>query len=450
MQKVDLLRGPIAPSLARLAFPIMGTAMMQMAYNLTDMIWIGRISSNAVAAVGAAGMYLWLSNGLVMVPRLGGQVKLAQALGAGDHEQAARVAEAALHMGILLFSAATLLCLVFNAPLIGFFRLNQPSVVQDARTYLFIVALGFVFLYMNQVFTGLFTAIGVSGAIFRSTVVGLAANIVLDPVLIFGLGPIPAMGVAGAAIATVFAQGLVFLRFLSMARRETSLFPLVRLLRPSRRADWKEITAVGLPPAVQNMVFAFLSMVLARLVAGWGDAAVAVQKVGGQIESISWMTADGFASAVSAFLAQNYGAGQRDRIRRGYHTGLGLMVLWGLFTTALLGLFPGPIFRLFIPEADVLPIGVSYLRILALSQLFSCVEIVSAGAFQGLGNAIPPTVCGVAGNLLRIPLAILLTATPLALDGIWWSITLTSILKGVVVCGWFVLFLRRFLRRQQP
>lgn len=447
MQKVDLLQGPITPSLAKLAFPIMGTALIQMAYNMTDMIWIGRISSNAVAAVGAAGMYLWLANGLVTVPKLGGQVCLAQALGSGDREQAAHTAKAALHMGTLMFVLSTLLCLLFNKPMIGFFALNQASVVQDARIYLVIVALGFIFTYLNQVFTGLFTAMGASTAVFRSTVVGLAANIVLDPVLIFGLGPIPAMGVAGAAIATVFAQGLVFAMFLVMARREETVFPFIHLLHPSRARDWAAITRVGAPPAIQSMFFASLSMIISRLVTGWGDAAVAVQKVGSQIESISWMTAEGFASAVNAFMAQNYGAGQKDRIRHGFWTGTRLIAVWGVFTSLILIFLPQPLFRLFIPEPEILPMGVSYLRILGFSQMFSCIEIVGAGAFQGLGHSVPPTLCGMLGNLARIPMALALSSTVLGLDGIWWAITFSSIFKGLSVFIWFCVFLHRFMRK---
>ena len=106
MQKVDLLHGRILPSLAKLAFPIMATQLIQMAYNLTDMIWIGRVGSGAVAAVGASGMYLWLANGLATIPRLGGQVKAAHALGSGDTEKAAAYAAAAFRLGAVLAGRA--------------------------------------------------------------------------------------------------------------------------------------------------------------------------------------------------------------------------------------------------------------------------------------------------------------------------------------------------------
>ena len=182
-RKVNLTEGPILKGLAKLAFPIMGTSLIQMAYNLTDMIWIGRVSSNAVAAVGAAGMYLWMANGFATIPRMGAQVKAAHALGAGDEEKARDYARAAFQIGTVLFLLVTLVYVAGNRPLIGFFKLNQESVVQDARAYLVIVGLGMIFSFMNQIFTGIFTALGMSLVTFRSTLIGLGANIVLDPEL---------------------------------------------------------------------------------------------------------------------------------------------------------------------------------------------------------------------------------------------------------------------------
>lgn len=129
------------------------------------------------------------------------------------------------------------------------------------------------------------------------------------------------------------------------------------------------------------MLFTGISMIIARLVAN-GDAAVAVQKVGSQIESISWMTTDGFAAAVNSFIAQNHGAGNRDRIRKGYSHAMGIVLVWGIFCTLLLILCPEPIFRIFITEPDVIPMGVDYLMILGVSQLFMSVEIYSRCIFR--------------------------------------------------------------------
>ncbi len=226
MQKIDLLNGRIVPTLIRLTLPIMGTSLVQMAYNLIDMIWIGRVSADAVAAVGAAGMYLWISQGLATIPRIGSQVKSAQAIGAGDIDKAACYAQAAFHMGGVLMAVFMMVCLLFNGPLIGFFKLNSPDIVADARSYLFIVAIGYVFTFTSQIYTGLFTAMGASTTVLRSTSVGLVANAVLDPLFIFGVGPLPNMGVAGAALATILAQGIVCIVFIFAGKKDTFCFPM--------------------------------------------------------------------------------------------------------------------------------------------------------------------------------------------------------------------------------
>ncbi|MDO4444483.1 MAG: MATE family efflux transporter [Bacillota bacterium] len=446
-QNVNLLEGSIAGGLAKLALPIMGTSLIQMAYNLTDMIWIGRINSGAVAAVGAAGMYMWLSNGFSILARMGGQVLMGQTLGAGKKEEARNYARAALQLGIFFGILYGLVAVLGNRPLIGFFHLNSEVVIEQARWYLIITCGGIVFNFLNQIFTGLLTAMGNSVVTFRSTTIGLAVNLVLDPVLIFGVGPIPAMGAAGAAIATVFAQMIVFLLYVWSVRKEPLIFKDLRIFTVTGFPYFKEIIAVGLPTAVQSLIFTGISMLIARIIAGWGDAAVAVQKVGSQIESISWMTAEGFGSAVNAFTAQNYGAGRKDRVKKGYHTALKIVLAWGCFTTFVLVVFPEVLFKIFITEPDVIPMGVDYLRILAVSQLFMCTEATAAGTFQGLGKTMPPSLTGIVFNALRIPMALALGATVLGLNGIWWSISISSILKGIILPVWLGVIFYRWKRK---
>lgn len=436
-ENIDLLNGPVFSSLTRLALPIMATSLVQMAYNLTDMIWIGRISSDAVASVGAAGMYMWFANGIAVLAKMGGQVKVGHSLGAGEQAEACGYARNAIQLSLFLGLLYGVLCFAFQHPLIGFFRLNSPAVIQDAQVYLAITCGLVVFSFLNQVFTGILTAMGNSRTSFLATAVGLVINIVLDPVLIFGIGPFPKLLVAGAAIATVFAQAVVTAVFLLAVRTESEIFLNLRFFTKPQLSILKEIIRIGLPSSLQNMIFTGISMVIARIVAGFGDSAVAVQKVGSQIESISWMTSDGFAAAVNSFIAQNFGAGNEARARKGYRCSMIVVLLWGVFCTIVLIVFPALIFRIFIPEADVLPMGISYLQILGVSQLFMCMEITTAGAFSGLGQTLPPSVVSVSLTTARIPLALILISTPLGLDGIWWSITISSIFKGIVLTAAF-------------
>ena len=191
-------------------------------------------------------------------------------------------------------------------------------------------------------------------------------------------------------------------------------------------------------------------MIIGRLIASWGPVAIAVQKVGSQIEAISWMTAEGFGVALTAFVGQNYGANRWDRILKGYKVTMILAGFIGIFATILL-IFAGKnIFSIFLPEAEAIEAGGTYLRILGLSQLFMCIEITTAGAFFGVGKTIPPSVIGIVFTGLRIPLAIYLSqASLLGINGVWWAISLTSIFKGVILVTLFIFMVLKPIKQRR-
>ena len=445
---VDLLNEAIAPALTRLALPIMATSLVQMLYNLTDMAWIGRLGAGAVTAVGSAGMCTWFSQGFAILARTGGQVKTAHCLGAGENDSAAQYARGALQLGILFAVLYGLVSLFGASRLIGFFKLNSSEVIAQAEWYVRIACGLVIFSYLNAILTGLLTAAGNSRTPFIVNVAGLVFNVVLDPVLIFGIGPFPELGVSGAAAATVTAQALVSLLFFKAVLREKVLFPHLRLWGLVPVKVWREIVRIGVPSAVQNLIYAGISMILTRLITGWGDLAVAAQRVGSQIESVSWMVGDGFSAAVNAFLGQNYGAKRYDRVRRGYFCAIAMTAAWGLCTTFLLIGMARPLFSIFLQEEEVMAIGVNYLRIVGLSQMFMMVEQTSIGAFSGLGRTLYPSIVSVTFTSARIPVAVLLSSV-MGLSGIWWALSISSMVKGCILFVSFVLFLYVFLERKK-
>lgn len=448
-KKVDLLKGHIFTSLTELALPIMVTALVQMAYNLTDMAWIGIAGASSVAAVGAGGMYVWLSQGVVALAKMGGQVKVAHALGGGRKEEAAQYASGALQLGILFSVLYGALCIFGAKPLIGFFGLSNRGIVENAQIYLKITCGLIVFSYMNVILTGILTAMGDSRTPLKANVIGLVLNMVLDPLLIFGVGPVKGFGVAGAAAATVFAQAVVTLVFIIAIRKDKLVFDKVRLIQKVPWDYMSSMIRIGFPASVQNLIYTSISMILTRFVAEFGDTAVAVLRVGGQIESISWMTADGFAAAINSFVGQNYGAKQYGRVKKGYFTAVAVMFLWGLFCTFLLIVFPKQIFGLFIHEADVIPMGVRYLVILGVSQMFMCVELTTVGALSGLGKTLLSSVISIVFTTARIPLAMFLGSTFLGLDGIWWAFSISSIIKGILFFLCFIAVSRKIGKHQE-
>ncbi|MEG0847237.1 MAG: MATE family efflux transporter [Niameybacter sp.] len=443
-RRIDLTEGHMIGKLIKLALPIMGTSFIQMAYNMTDMIWIGRVGSSAVAAVGTAGFFTWLAMAFIMISKVGAEIKVAQSIGEKDLEGTKHYITSAVQVNCVLAIFYGIALLILADPLIGFFQLGDAHIIEMSKTYLVVMALGMVFYFMNPVFTAIFNGLGDSKTPFIINTIGLVFNMVFDPVLILGLGPIPAMGVFGAALATVVAQVVVTVCFIIvLAKRKESYLHINLFAKPEWQAI-RTLCVIGFPAAVQSGLFTLFSMVIGRIIAVFGPVPIAVQKVGSQIEAISWMTAGGLSTALGTFTGQNYGAGKYDRIEKGYRVTMGLSIVLGLFATILLVGFGRGLFSIFIPEADAIAGGEVYLRILGYSQLFMCMEITTTGLFNGLGRTYIPSVMSIILTGARIPMAYILSQpNVLGIDGVWWSITISSVVKGLVIVGILIYLVKR-------
>ena len=208
-EKGYLTEGPILRVLTKLSMPIVIAAFFSTAYSITDMAWIGKLGGDVVAGVGTGGMYVWLSGGHIALSRMGGQILVAQELGRGNKSLAIKYAAETIRLTILSGILFGLICLLFTDALVGFYALDSIAAIEAGKTYIRIVCGLIIFSYMGQVLTGLFTAQGDSKTPMVANFIGLSANMILDPVLIFGVGPIPRLGTAGASIATVTAQIIV-------------------------------------------------------------------------------------------------------------------------------------------------------------------------------------------------------------------------------------------------
>lgn len=436
----NLTKGSILKTLITLALPIMGTSFLQMAYNMTDMIWLGRVGSNAVAAAGTAGFYMWLSFAFVMVSKIGTEIKVSQSLGRGKREEAEKYGISGFQFNILVAVLYGLFIIIFRKGLIDFFNLSDEYVISRAISYLSIVTIGMIFAFTNPMITGIFNAYGDSKTPFLFNTVGLVANMVLDPMLILGFD----LGVKGAAIATIVSQLTVTVLFIGYVKSGRSVLGQFHFTYKPSLERIKEITKLGIPVAIQSGLFTIFSMIVAKIIAFWGPVAIAAQKVGAQIESISWMTAGGFQGALAAFTGQNYGAKEYKRIEKGYYLSMVIMGSIGIMASLAMFFFAKEIFSVFIPEEESIKIGTSYLRIISISQLFMCIEITTGGAFNGIGKTMPPSIVGIIFNALRIPASLYLAKElAMGLDGVWWTISISSVFKGVIMVSWFLIILKK-------
>ena len=440
----NLTKGPILKTLTKLAIPIMASSFLGTLYNITDMAWIGLLGSKAVAGVGVGGMFTWLSQGLAAMARMGGQVQVAQCIGRGESDRAHGFAQAAVQLATLMGMAYAVISLVFTRQMVAFFQLTDPEAQTAALSYTKIACGLIVFSFLTLTMTGLYTAQGDSKTPFLANLIGLVTNMILDPVLILGPGPFPKLGVVGAAIATVTAQAIVMTIMILgvIIQKKENVLKGIRLTAKIPKEYLGGLCRIGIPTAIQGMAYCAISMVLTRMVSAYGAEAVATQRVGGQIESISWNTADGFAAALNAFIAQNYGAGKMDRVRKGYRASLWTVGIWGLLISFVFICFPKAIADIFFHEPKAVATAVGYLVIIGFSEAFMCVELTTVGALSGLGRTRLCSIISITFTSARIPLAIILGGL-IGLSGIWWALSITSIIKGIIFTCTFLWITRK-------
>ncbi|MDL2263116.1 MATE family efflux transporter [Synergistaceae bacterium OttesenSCG-928-I11] len=438
-KKYDLTRGGILDRLLLVALPIIGTQLVQMSYNLTDMFLLGRVGSDAVAASGSAGMFIWLSNGLMLLGRMGAEIGVAQSVGRGDVESARRFSQHSLIVALVVGSIYALVCLFFSHDLIGFFRIREAEVAADAARYLSIVAVAMPGAFVNASVVGTFNGSGNSRMPFFINLTGLGLNILLDPIFIFVLG----MGVAGAAIATAIAQTCVCVLMLrALIGRRDRPFERYAFFERMQVARVRQILRWSFPICTESVLFTFFSLFTSRFVALFGAGAIAVYRVGSQIESLSWLTCIGFSTAITAFVGQNYGAGEWGRIRDGVRVSFAAVSAWGVMVTLVLAFAGGGLFAFFLPDETLTEMGRTFLRILAFCQILGCLEAASSGSFRGLGKTLPPSLVSIACNGLRVPLSYALSQTALGLNGIWIGMTVGAAMRGVLLTPWLLRTLR--------
>ncbi len=427
MQAKDLTRGHIGQQIIRLAAPIVGGAFIQMAYNFTDMAWLGRLGNKEVAATGVIGVLLWLSFSISTLTKIGSEVCVAQGLGSGDENAARNYASHNTTISFII-GLCVVLGLLFLGPLVvGLYQLEADIHAMAVR-YLRIVSIGVLPLFLTVTIGGIYNASGRSNIPFKVNAIGLILNMILDPLLIFVVG----WGTEGAAWATTLSEFVVIALLLYRLRQKDQLLNCFPLLTRLQGAKSLRIFKVGFPAALLNALFVFVSVYMGRLCSLQGsEIGVAVLTAGGQLEAITWNASQGFGTALSAFVGQNYAAGKIHRVFKGYRTTLAYTALFGCIGTILFFFWGQELFALIVPHKPTYVEGGRYLRIAAYSQLFMMLEITAQGLFYGTGRSFVPATISIVGNYARIPLAFLFMSWGWGLAAIWWAISATSICKGL-------------------
>lgn len=437
----SLTQGSINRQLFNLAMPIMATSFIQMAYSLTDMAWVGRLGSEAVAAIGSVGILTWMSGSISLLNKVGSEVSVGQSIGAQNQEDARHFASHNITIALIISICWGGLLFIFADPIIRIYELDEHITI-NAIKYLRIISTGLPFIFLSAAFTGIYNAAGRSKIPFYISGTGLILNIVLDPLFIFGFG----LGTNGAAYATWISEATVFLIFIYQLRYHDALLGGFPFFTQLKKKYTGRILKLGLPVATLNTLFAFVNMFLCRTASEQGGhLGLMTFTTGGQIEAITWNTSQGFSTALSAFIAQNYAAGRIERVIKAWYTTLWMTGIFGTFCTLLFIFCGNEVFSIFVPERAAYGAGGIFLRIDGYSQLFMMLEITMQGVFYGIGRTVPPAIISIVCNYMRIPLAILFVRMGMGVEGIWWAVSATTVIKGLILLGWFIIIKQKCL-----
>lgn len=441
--KYNLTEGPIFNKLFKLSLPIMATSLMQTAHSLTNMFWLSWLGEGYVAAAGLVSQFIWLSFSLIMLCRIGAEIGVSQNIGKGDEASAKSFAQNGFVLACILGVIVAALGMVFRVQLLGFFNITNPYVAHVAQEYMAIAVWSIPFTFGHFVITGVYGGFGNTKMPFYINSGALLLNIILCPILIFVFD----MGITGAAVTLVVGAAFNFaLKIWAMTRYKGRPF---EKYSPFVMLAWDKIRQIlrwGVPVAAESMLFTLLFMLVTRLITSFGDGAVAAHQIGMQIESLSFMIGGGFASAITAFVGQNYGAKKWGRLRATFRVASLFMALYGVAITIILFAFATPLVSIFLYEAESIAIGANYLRIVALAQLLFCLEGVATGSFRGRGLTIKPTIVSIGSNVIRVIVCYALAATALATTGIWWGIFIAMTVKSVWMLVWHRINIRNMPR----
>lgn len=428
MKKVDLTKGKELSVITALSLPLIGSSLLQFSYNFIDMLFVGALGSNAVAAVGSASFFINIGYAIQAMIVTGGAIKIAHAMGEKKEKKLSSYIGSGLFLNTIIGILTIFVLLFFGENLLGFLDLNNTDVSSSAYQYLVISAFMLFFSYFNGFFMRMLSSLGNNKQSFYISAFGLVVNIILDPIFIYVFN----WGVSGAAIATLVAQILMFLIY--VYRLQVLLFSNENLKISSNHS--LEIIRLGIPISTQRVLFTVINIILAKFIAEFGTDAIAAQKIALQIESLTFIVMGALNGAISSFIGQNFGAVKHNRIAKGYRIGLTLGMAYAIVTSFIFIFFSEQLAQLFVRDQETVKITANYLEIIGLSQIFVAMEMITNGAFTGIGLPKIPSIISIIFTALRIPLAIILIKF-MGLNGIWWSIAISSALKGMISVFYF-------------
>lgn len=425
MSETFMKERPILPLLASMALPMVLSMLVNSLYNIVDSFFVAQISEAAMTALSLVYPVQNFINAVAIGFGVGINAVISIALGAGDRRRADAAAThgmalSALH-GLILTLASIAVMPLFLARFT-----TDPAVIQMGLAYSKTAFSFSVIIMLGLSFEKIFQAVGRMKVTMAALLTGCVSNILLDPVLIFGLGPFPELGISGAALATGIGQALTLLVYLAAYR----LIPIpVRLrrdcLRPDATLD-RKLYGVGVPAILNLALPSLLISVLNGLLSVYSQSYVVILGIYYKLQTFLYLPASGIVQGMRPLIGYNYGAGEHGRVRQLYNATLCASGIIMAFGTVVCLLWAEPLMGLFTSQPDTIQAGGTALRIICAGFVISSVSVTSSGALEGLGKGVQSLVISLCRYVAVILPAAFLLCRTIGPDGVWHAFWITE------------------------
>ncbi len=436
--KNDLTKGSISKNIWRLAIPIMIGVVLQNTFNIVDMIFVGRLGPEAIAAVAMGGILLGIIMIVLMGISIGTTAMIARAIGAKNIAEAENIATQSLFMGVVGSIIFGFLGFFLAEPLLVLFGATG-KVVSLGVFYIKICSLGSITMFLLFLINAILRGAGDAIRPMKFLMVSTGVNIILDPILIFGMFGLPALGVGGSALATVIARTVGMVWGLSTILKGHSIIHLKLNRARLKFATMFQMLRTGTFASLQMAARQISGLILMRIVAIFGVLAVAAYGIGIRVFMLVMMFGFGFAQSATTLVGQNLGAAKPERAEKSAWLATGFFEIIAIIFALTFVIFAKEIITIFNTNPEVIKIGASYLRFLSFTFIFIALSLVLGRAFMGAGDTLSPLVItGISLFGFQIPLAFLLSRNlAMGTNGIWLAIAISNAVQGLMMTAWF-------------
>ena len=442
MDQTFMKKKKIFPLVLSMALPMVLSMAFNSLYNIVDSYFVAKLSEDAMTALSLVFPAQNLMTSIGVGFGVGMNAMIAFYLGAQQQEKANRAATQGLVLSAVHGILLMVVCLIAMPAFLGAFTRNE-NVIQLGLDYANIVFVFAVAVTLGIAYEKIFQAVGRMKETMFCMVVGFVTNIVLDPLLIFGIGCFPRMGIRGAAVATGAGQILTLLAYVILDRVKPLPVAISRKSLGFNRDIWAKMYGIGIPASLNMALPSLLISALNGILAAYSQTYVLVLGVYYKLQTFIYLPANGIIQGIRPLIGYNYGAGEKKRVEKIYQ--LTMVLTMGIMAlgTVCCWLLPGQLIGLFTDNPDTITIGVTALHVISLGFVVSAVSVTCAGALEALGEGMPSLVVSLMRYVVVIIPTAYLLSSKVGVTGVWWAFVITEMTAAFVS---FFLY-RRIWRR---